>query len=216
MHPLTSRQPKSLVTLAGKPMIDHVLDRLALEGIRCIVVNTHHFGNQLESHLAGRKGVVLSTEPELLETGGGVKRALRYFAGDAFFVLNCDVAWIEGSTPALEQLAARWVGSKMDALLMLYPIKDVVTYHGNGDYDLDEQGRAHRCKPGNKANYLFAGIQILHPRLFDNTPEGPFSLNLLYDAAEQAGRLYAMIHDGRWFHVGSPEELRVAEQKMLE
>ena len=216
MQSLTSRKPKPLVNFAGRPLIDHVLDRLLMSGICRVVVNTHHFGNQLESYLAERADVVISLEPKLLETGGGVKRALSHFEEDAFYVLNCDVVWIERSEPALKQLATRWTDSEMDALLLLFPTKGVAGYCGSGDYNLDDRGRAFRCKSGEKAKYLFAGIQILHPRLFDDAPEGPFSLNLLYDVAERAGRLYATIYDGRWFHVGTPEELRVAELEILE
>jgi MurNAc alpha-1-phosphate uridylyltransferase len=215
MRPLTDKRPKPLVTLAGRALIDHGLDRLATVDVHSVIVNTHHLGGQLANHLAHRPEVVLSQESELLETGGGVKHALGYFGSDAFLVLNCDAVWLDATVPALARLMGGWRDTEMDALLLLYPAGEVATYSGEGDYDIDSDGRAQRRHSGRTAPYLFAGLQVLHPRLFAGSPDEPFSLNLLYDAAERSGRLYAMIHDGRWFHVGTPDELRYAEQELL-
>ncbi len=215
MRPLTDRRPKPLVKLAGRALIDHALDQLTAVGVRSVVVNAHHLGDQLERHLDSRSGVVLSQESELLETGGGVKHALGYFGNEAFLVLNCDAVWLDGTAPVLAQLMAGWLDAEMDALLLLYPASEVPTHRGKGDYDVDADNHAYRLQPGQTAPYLFTGIQILHPRLFEGAPDQPFSLNLLYDAAERAGRLYAKIHDGRWFHVGTPDELSYAERELL-
>ena len=214
MRPLTDTRPKPLVSLAGRALIDHALDRLAAVGVRHVVVNAHQFGDQLEEHLRSRPDVSLSFEPELLETGGGVNQALGHFGNDAFIVLNCDAVWIDGAAPALSQLMDGWRDAEMDALLLLYPVKEVSTHRGDGDYDLDEKGHAQRRQAGQTSPFLFTGLQILHPRLFDGAPVGPYSLNLLYDTAEQARRLCAVVHDGRWFHVGTPDELRYAEQQL--
>ena len=214
MRPLTNNRPKPLVTLAGRPLIDHALDKLAAVGVHRVVVNTHYLGGQLACHLTDRPDVILSPESELLETGGGVKHAIAHFGNDAFLVLNCDAVWLDATVPALARLMAGWSDSEMDALLLLYPAAEVA-HSGEGDYDVESNGRARRRQSGRPAPYLFAGLQILHPRLFDGAPDEPFSLNLLYDAAERAGRLHAMIHDGRWFHVGTPDELRYAEQELL-
>ncbi len=214
MRPLTEKRPKPLVTLAGRPLIDHALGRLEAVGVHTVVVNTHHLGGQLESHLAHRSDVILSQESELLETGGGVKRALGHFGSEAFLALNCDAVWFDAEVPALARLMDGWRDAEMDALLLLYPASKVATHSGEGDYDVGSNGQARRRRSGRTAPFLFAGLQVLHPRLFDGSPDKPFSLNLLYDVAERSGRLYAMIHDGRWFHVGTPDELRYAEQEL--
>ena len=214
MRPLTNTRPKPLVSLSGRALIDHTLERLEAVGVRHVVVNAHHFGDQVEEHLSSRPEVSVSYEPELLETGGGVNQALEYFGNDAFLVLNCDVVWLDGAAPALSQLMDGWRAEEMDALLLLYPVKEASTHRADGDYDLDETGRVQRRKVGQTSPFLFTGLQILHPRLFKDAPVGPYSLNLLYDTAEQASRLYAVVHDGRWFHVGTPDELRYAEQQL--
>ena len=214
MRPLTDLRPKPLVELVGRPLIDHVLERVFEADVSQVVVNTHYLGKQLEHHLRDREGLTLSPESELQETGGGVRNALRHFGQDAFFVVNSDAVWLDGAEPALIRIMAQWSDAKMDALLLLYPVKDVHVYRGAGDYDVDIDGRAQRCRPGKHAQFLFTGIQILHPRLFSRVPDHPFSLNILYDAAEKAGRLYATVHDGKWFHVGTPGELRYAEREL--
>lgn len=218
MRPLTETTPKPLIPVCGKPMLDWALERLAAEGVARVVVNAHHLAARIEAHLAGRAGVAVSVEPEILETGGGVKRALPLLtegAPDApFFVINGDAVWLDGARPALARLAAAWDADAMDALLLLQPTAEADGYDGRGDYHRAADGRARRRAPEETAPYLFAGIQILHPRLFSNAPEGPFSLNRLYDAAEAAGRLAALVHDGRWFHVGTPEALVAAEAEI--
>jgi N-acetyl-alpha-D-muramate 1-phosphate uridylyltransferase len=214
MRPLTDLRPKPLVELAGRPLIDHVLERVFEAGVSQVVVNTHYLGAQLEHHLRGRTGLTLSPESALQETGGGVRDALRHFGQDAFLVVNSDAVWLDGEEPALTRIMAQWSDSKMDALLLLYPVKDVHAYHGAGDYDVGPDGRAQRCRAGEQTPFLFTGMQVLHPRLFSHVPDKPFSLNVLYDAAENAGRLYATVHDGKWFHVGTPDELRYAEREL--
>ena len=216
MRPLTDDKPKPLIELAGRTLLDHALDRLVAAGVKRIVVNSHYRAEMIAVHLDGRKEVVLSPEEDLLETGGGVKAALRHLGNDPFFVVNSDAVWGDGPTPALERLATCWADADMDALLLLVatPAIPGVVINDRGDYHLEPDGRARRRAEGEIAPFLFGGIQILHPRLFEAAPDGPFSLNLLYDRAEAAGRLYGMRHDGEWYHVGTPEELAATEAEL--
>lgn len=213
MRPITETIPKPLVPLAGRPLLDHALDRLEEVGVERAVVNTHYLGEQIAAHLAGRARpqVVLSPEVARLETGGGVLRALPHFEGEPFFVVNGDVFWLNGPRPALEMLAAAWGLCQADALLLLHPTIEAFGYRGDGDFMMDPLGRLSRRPERQLAPYLFTGIQILHPRLFRGAPEGGFSLNVLYDRAIEAGRLYGVLHDGKWFHLGTPRDLALAE-----
>ena len=216
MRPLTDDRPKPLVELAGRTLLDRALDRLVAAGVRRIVVNGHYRAEMIAAHLDGRTDIVLSPEEVLLETGGGVKAALAHLGDAPFFVVNSDAVWRDGPTPALERLAGHWSNKRMDALLLLVPTPAI---HGAsisdlGDYHMEPDGTARRRTEGEIAPFLFGGIQILHPRLFEAAPDGPFSLNLLYDRAEAAGRLYGMRHDGEWYHVGTPGELAATEAEL--
>ena len=216
MRPLTDDRPKPLVELAGRTLLDRALDRLVAVGVTRIVVNSHYRAEMIAAHLDGRNDIVLSPEEVLLETGGGVKAALAHLGGDPFFVVNSDAVWRDGPTPTLERLATHWRDASMDALLLLVPTRAIrgATIGALGDYHLEPDGRARRRVKGEIAPFLFGGIQILHPRLFDAAPEGPFSLNLLYDRAEATGRLHGMRHDGDWYHVGTPGELAMTEAEL--
>ena len=213
MRPLTDDRPKPLVKLAGRSLLDRALDSLAAGGISGFVVNSHYRGEMIEAHLKGRDDITLLHEDLLLETGGGVKAALPHLGDDAFFVVNSDAVWRDGSASTIARMAAQWDGAAMDALLLLVPMASITGNMANhpGDYHLEADGRARRRAQGETAPYLFGGIQILHPRLFEDAPDGPFSLNILYDRAQQAGRLRGLRHDGEWYHVGTPEELTAAE-----
>lgn len=207
MRPLTEDRPKPLVELAGRTLLDRALDHLDEAGIAGIVVNTHYRGEMIAAHLAGRPGIVLSPEDELLETGGGIVRALPHLGGGPFVVVNSDAVWSDGQVPALRRLMAQWDDARMDALLLLYPTVACSGILDRGDFHMEPDGRLRRRTEGEVAAFVFTGIQILHARLFDGAPQGPFSLNLLYDRAREAERLYGLRHDGEWFHVGTPEEL---------
>jgi MurNAc alpha-1-phosphate uridylyltransferase len=219
MRPLTETRPKPLVNLMGRPLIDRLLDRLGETGVATAVVNTHYLGEQLEGHLSGRREpeVVISREPETpLDTGGGVARALDTLGAGPFYVLNGDVFWLDGYTPALERLAAAWDPERMDALLLVSKTAEAIGYQGAGDFMVDIEGRARRRQEHEVAPFAFTGIQILHPRLFKYAPEGVFSLNQLYDQAEAGERLFAVPHDGLWFHLSTPEDLDMAEAELTE
>lgn len=213
MRPITDRLPKPLIAIAGRSMLDRCLDALAAAGAREAVVNIHHLAHLVEAHVAGRlrPKVVLSHETKLLETGGGVTKALPLLGPDAFFMANGDILWRDGATPALPALAEAWDDRRMDGLLLLQPVADALGYHGAGDFRLDGDGRLIRRCQGETAPFLFAGLQILHPRLFANAPAGAFSVNLLYDRAIALGRLFGLVHDGGWCHVGTPADIPVAE-----
>jgi len=211
MRPLTDDRPKPMVVLAGRTLLDRALDRLFRAGVRRAVVNTHYKAEVIHRHLAGRTGVLISYEDERLETGGGVLRALPNFGGRPFFVVNSDAVWLDGPVPALSRLAAAWDDVAMDALLLLQPVGAATGYAGSGDYHRAADGTLRRRTPNETAPNLFAGVQILHPRLFAGAPKDAFSLNLLYDKAQAAGRLFGLEHDADWFHVGTPEDLARTE-----
>ena len=216
LRPLTETLPKPLVQVNGEAMLDRILDRLSEAGVRKAVVNLHHLGEVIEDHLKDREApeIVLSPEAEILETGGGVKRALPQLGKEPFFVLNGDVLWLDGRRPALQRLAEVWDGRRMDCLLLLHQSVFAYGYDGRGDFMMDPNGLVRRRREREIAPFVFAGMQILHPKLLDATPEGPFSLNRLYDKAAERGRLYGISHDGEWFHVGTPQDLKTAEAAM--
>jgi MurNAc alpha-1-phosphate uridylyltransferase len=213
LRPITLSRPKPLVEVGGQTMLDGALDRLAEAGVAEAVVNAHHLGHMIEAHLKGRARprIHLSHEEALLETGGGVKKALPLLGEEPFFVVNGDILWRDGKVPALRRLAEAWDGAVMDALLLMQSTASAIGYEGSGDFVMDQLGRLRRRKENEVAPFLFAGLQILAPALFEGTPDGPFSLNLIYDRALAAGRLYGLRHDGTWYHVGTPEDLQRVE-----
>jgi MurNAc alpha-1-phosphate uridylyltransferase len=215
MRPITERLPKPLVPLVGRALIDHVLERFAAAGVTQAVVNVHHLAPLVERHLKGHLAptVALSHEAELLETGGGVLKALPLL-GDFFYVVNSDIYWLDGKTPALLRLAHAFDPERHDALLLLQRTVSAVGYDGPGDFMLDPLGRVRRRGEREVAPHLFAGVQILARRLFAGLAPGKFSLNPLYDRAIAAGRLAAIVHDGEWYHIGTPEGLAVAEARL--
>ena len=215
MQPITDNLPKPLIQVLRKPLIEYNLERLHSAGISSIVVNTHYLPEKIETYLADRGEIQISREVERLETGGGVACALPLLSKQPFYVLNSDVLWTDGPTPALDRLAAAWNGQKMDALLLFYPTPRLLHYSGLGDFHLDTNNLAHRRRENQVAAFIFAGVQILHPRLFADAPCRSFSLNILYDKAEASGRLFAIVHDGDWYHVGTPEELKIVEETMV-
>ena len=214
LRPLTEHTPKPLIEVAGRTMLDRVLDRLGDVRVPHLVVNAHWLGEKIAAHLANRPGVVLSHEDALLDTGGGVARALPLLGAAAFYVCNADTIWLDGAQPALARLADAWDEARMDALLLLHPVAAAIGYDGRGDFAREPDGRLRRRGSAPIAPYVFTGVQMLHPRLFAGAPGGAFSLNLLYDRAREAGRLFGLVHDGEWLHVGTPEALAQAEARL--
>jgi len=215
MRPITDHTPKPLVPLAGRTLLDHAIDRVVAAGVKRVVVNTHYKAEMIEAHLKSRHDVAiaLSHEAELLDTGGGVKKALPML-GEAFFVLNSDVFWLNAKVPALLRLARAWDPARLDALLLMQRTVTALGYDGLGDFTVDPFGHVRRRGEREVAPFLFAGIEILGRRVFADAPEGPFSLNKLWNKAIAAGRLEAMIHDGEWFHVGTPQGLALSEERL--
>ena len=216
MRPLTLRMPKPLVPLAGRTLIDHVLDRLAAAGVKTAIVNVHYLPEQLEAHLAARQDkqpeILVSDERGvLLDTGGGAKKALSLLGHGPFFIHNADSVWSEGATPALSRMLRLWNPAAMDCLLLLAPVATSIGYNAKGDFAMGPDGRLTRRKKSELVPFAFAGVSLCDERLFKDAPEGTFSLNLLWDKALAQGKLYGMRLDGRWMHVGTPEALAEAE-----
>jgi MurNAc alpha-1-phosphate uridylyltransferase len=214
MRPLTATVPKPLIEVAGRALIDHGLDRLDRAGVETAVVNIHYLPRLLSAHLARRRRPEIAVSDEsggLLDTGGGILKALPLLGAEPFYLLNSDSFWIEGARPNLDWLAAGWDGAAMDALLLLAPTVRAIGYAGRGDFRMDPSGRLFRRKEREVVPFAYSGAAILHPRLFDNAPDGAFSLNLLFDRAIAADRLYGVRMDGTWLHVGTPDAIAEAE-----
>lgn len=210
MRPLTNNCPKPLLYVGGATMLDRALDALVEAGVEEVVVNTHYLGHMIEEHLKNRKAprITFSREEKLLDTGGGVKKMLSFFGDEPFYVLNADVLWLNGGgTSTLRQMAAAWDASKMDLMLLLHTTQDLPTYAGKGDYYLADgtDQPVFKQRTDKAANFIFAGPRIVHPRLFEGSPDGAFSFLELFHKAELSNRLYAHRHDGDWHHVGTPE-----------
>ena len=215
MRPLTDAVPKPLVPLAGKPLLDHVLDRLGLAGVERAIVNVHYMADQIEAHLEARTSprIVISDERDLLlDTGGGVSNALWMLGGDAFYIHNSDSVWVEGVEPCLEQMARAWNPDIMDTLLLLAPCEKTLGYDGKGDFDMDAGGLVRRPLEGEGVPFVFTGVSIAHARLFEHSRPGKFSLNILWDRAIKEGRVFGLRHEGIWMHVGTPQAVREAEE----
>lgn len=216
MRPLTDDRPKPLVTVGGKTLIDHSIDRLVAAGVTLVVVNLHYKAAMLQAHLAKRHDVeiLFSDETEmLLDTGGGVVKAMPHFGDQSFFVLNSDSIWIENSTPVLSAMLAAWDETRMDGLLLLADMKTALGYEGTGDFALKPDGHLIRARDaaGGDAVYAYPGVQIAGPRLFADAPQGAFSTNIMWDRAIAQSRLSGTVMDGAWIHVGTPEARDEAE-----
>lgn len=215
MRPLTATTPKPLIEVCDKALIDYGLDALALAGTKEAVVNVHYIADLLEVHVLRRETphIIISDErDELLETGGGTVKGLPHLGDDPFFYLNADSIWIEGVKPNFTILAETWNDETMDALLLLSPTVNAVGFHGTGDFTMDAEGRLARRRENIVAPYAYASAAIFHPRLFKDAPQGKFSLNVLFDRAIEAGRLFGVHMDGIWLHVGTPDAIHDAER----
>lgn len=213
MRPLTASQPKPLVRVAGKPLIDHALDRLEDAGVAKAVVNVHYLADALEAHIVVRAApaVTISDErEELLETGGGMLKALPRLP-DPFFSLNSDNIWLDGPSSAFHDLSNRWNPDEMDALLLVVPHARAVNFSGAGDFHMDPLGRLRRRISGRIAPFIYTGIQLVSHRLMREAPEGAFSTNLLWNRAIEEGRLFGASFTGQWFEVGTPEAIAPTE-----
>lgn len=217
MRPLTATRPKPLVEVAGRPLIDHCLERLRAAGVKKVVVNVHYLANALEAHLNNRfkdLEITISDEREqLLETGGGLVKALPLIDADPFLVVNSDNLWIDGPVDSLRLLASTWDEVRMDALLLLVPLAQAHCHKGQGDFHMGANGALRRRRRGGVAPFVFTGVQMVSKRLLEGAlPEGPFSTNILWDRAIEKGRLFGAVHQGLWFDIGAPPNIRKAEE----
>ena len=215
MRPLTNDRPKPMVKVAGKPLIDHAIDRLVAAGVTTIAVNVHYRAELLKEHLRRRSDGVkihISEETdELLGTGGGVVKAMQYFEEEPFFIHNSDSIWIEGFGHALDRMISRWNPQEMDGLLLMASLVSTIGYEGAGDFMMDSDGRLARLPEARVSPFAFPGVQIVHPRLFANPPKGAFSTNIVWDRAIEMGRLFGIRLDGTWMHIGTAEALAESE-----
>jgi MurNAc alpha-1-phosphate uridylyltransferase len=208
MRPLTNDKPKALVDVCGKPLLAHIMEKLVTFGIIDYIVNTHYKKEVLLEYLETLERVNIhpSIENTILETGGGILKALPLMENKPFIAINCDSLWLDNTPSLLEKLTATWNPDTMDALLALYPLAKMPDFAEQGDFSLNITGQLHR-----RGDYVYMGVQILHPRLFDTAPQGAFSLNVLYNQAIAAGRLYGVVHDGTWFHLSTPHDVTATE-----
>lgn len=209
LRPYTDTMPKPMVPVNGRPILDYTLEKLSNEGVKNVTVNLFYLGDRIKNYLSERQNPTInfSQETELLDTGGGVKNAIDTINGNAFYLINGDAFWTDSNDEsALSSLASKWDPEKMDILLLLQPIERMTLTKGVGDYDLNEDGCAIRCHNKN-GTYMFAGIRITKPEIFEDAPDGAFSFLELMDKAEQAGRLYGLVHKGNWHHISTPEDL---------
>lgn len=219
MRPATADKPKPLVPVLERTLLDRVLDRLAESGIERAVVNVHYMGEQIIEAVAGRQSptVIISDEREkLLDTGGGVAKALPLLGDAPFFVHNSDSIWIEGPEKAIDQMRAFWDAQRMDCLLLLAMTTSSTGYDGRGDFAMDADGLLSRRDEQSVVPFVFTGVSITHPRLFADAPDGSFSMNLLWNKAIADGRLYGMRLEGKWMHVGTPLGVAEAETALGE
>ena len=216
MRPLTAAQPKPMVRVAGKPLIDHALDRLRDAGVARAVVNVHYLADVLEAHVSARalpKVTISDERAQLLETGGGMIKALPQLP-DPFFALNADNIWLDGPNNAFAELSRRWNPDQMDALLLLVPHARAANFNGPGDFHMDALGQLSRRRDGRIAPFIYTGIQLVSHRLLRDAPEGPFSTNILWNRAIAEGRLYGLSFSGLWFEVGTPQAIRPTEEAL--
>jgi N-acetyl-alpha-D-muramate 1-phosphate uridylyltransferase len=220
MRPLTNDRPKPLVTVAGKPLIDYAFDKLRVAGVCKVVVNVHYLPEMMEAYVAaGVEGleIAISDERELLlETGGGLIKALPQIHDDPFYAINSDAIWTDEGDDALTRLAASWDSDTMDALLLLVARDNAHHHKGSGDFSLDGSNRLIRKGNADSAPFIYTGVQLISHRLLRNAPEGPFSTNVLWDRAISEGRAFGLELDGQWFDIGTPEAISPTEKALLD
>jgi MurNAc alpha-1-phosphate uridylyltransferase len=219
MRPLTEHTAKALLPLGGRALLDHVLDRLAAAGVETTVVNAHWRAERVAEHLDARRPpprAVLRREEKLLDTGGAVRAALAdgQLGPQPFYVVNADTFWLDGPRPALARLAEGFDPAKLDGVLLMHRTFQVHADVGRGDFEIDKWGGLRRRGEREVVPYVYTGVQLVSPALFEGAPDGAFSMNLLWDRAIAAGRLRAVVHDGLWFHLSTPTDLTEAESSM--
>jgi len=219
MRPLTERMPKPLVPVAGRALLDHVLDKLGDAGVSETIVNVHYLPDQIIDHVAARARprVTISDERgHVLGTGGGVVKALPLLGQAPFFLVNADTMWIDGVRPNLARLAEAFDPARMDILLLMAPTTSSIGYDGSGDYAMLADGALRKRREHQVVPFVYAGAAIMSPALFANAPKGEFSLTSMFDSASAQERLFGLRLDGVWMHVGTPDAVQAAEEAFLE
>jgi MurNAc alpha-1-phosphate uridylyltransferase len=219
MRPLTDNTPKPLVSVAGRPLLDHVLDRLAGAGVTDAVVNVHYLPDQIINHVATRTAprIIISDErDQVLGTGGGVVKALPLLGDAPFFHVNSDTVWIDGVRSNLARLAETFDPARMDILLLMAPTASSIGYSGRGDYGMLADGTLRKRREHQVVPFVYAGAAILSPSIFAGAPAGEFSLTKMFDRAEEQERLLGLRLDGVWMHVGTPDAIAAAEEAFME
>lgn len=221
LRPITDRMPKPLVPIAGRPMLDYVLDLLADAGIRTAAVNVHHFADQMEAHIASETRIEIRVSDErakLMNSGGGLVKGLTLLdRSAAVLVMNADLFWVgeeAGKPSALKRLSETFDPARMDMLLLCVAPEKTTGHNGKKDFSLGEDGRLARYRDGAPHPVVYAGAFAVHPAFFDDAPFDAFNLNLSFDKAIEAGRLYGMRLDAFWITVGTPEAINAAEAKL--
>jgi MurNAc alpha-1-phosphate uridylyltransferase len=218
LRPITDTLPKPLVEIGGRTLLDHAIDRLEAAGVATIVVNTQYRAEQISAHLAGRETprILISHEEEgALETGGAVVKARDLLGDQPFYTVNGDSFWLDGKVPALKRLAAAFDPDRHDAVLLLQRTATAIGYEGHfGDFMLDQLGRPRWRRESEVAPYLYAGIQLIDPVLFEGLPQTRFSMRVVWNRALERGRLGALVHDGEWYHISTPPGLAEVQQRL--
>lgn len=217
MRPISATTPKPLIRIGKRTLVNRALDRLAAAGVKSVIVNVHYLADLVEHHVLRRNDlkIVISDERDmLLETGGGTKKALANFDGQPFFLINTDTFWIESASSSLSRLEDFWDDTQMDALLLLSPTVNARGFSGHGDFDIDNEGRLSRRCEKKLSAWIYAGVAILNPGIFNDTPEGSFSLNVIFDRAIANKRLFGLSMDGIFVNVGTPAAIGIAEQTL--
>jgi MurNAc alpha-1-phosphate uridylyltransferase len=218
MRPLTDRMPKPLVRVAGRPLLDHVLDKLGAAGVSEAVVNVHYLPDQIIDHVArrARPRVIVSDErKQVLGTGGGVVKALPLLGSAPFFHVNADTLWIDGVRPNLARLAEAFDPARMDVLLLMAPTTSSIGYSGRGDYAMLADGALRKRREHQVVPFVYAGVAVISPALFADAPRGEFSLTRMFDRANEQERLFGLRLDGMWMHVGTPDAVHAVEEAFL-
>jgi len=218
MRPLTDNMPKPLVQVAGRALLDHVLDKLGAAGVSEAIVNVHYLPDQIIDHVGSRKRprVVISDERDkVLGTGGGVVKALPLLGDTPFFHVNADTMWIDGVRPNLTRLAEAFDPTRMDILLLMAPTTSSIGYGGSGDYAMLPDGTLRKRKEHQVVPFVYAGVAVMSPSIFAEAPAGEFSLTKMFDRANAQERLFGLRLDGVWMHVGTPDALQAAEEAFL-
>lgn len=217
MRPLTNTTPKPLIKVADKPLVQYAYDNLRRGNVGRIVVNVHYLAGQVEQWVKGQRdpGLLVSDErKQLLDTGGGVSKALQLMTAQCFYVLNADSFWIDtnDAVPALDNMKLSMKDGAKDFALLLARRENATGYNGKGDFFCDTHGRLERRGIADSAPYVYAGCYLASRAAYRNVPRGAFSANMLWDRAIAEGRAKGIVLDGHWFHVGTPQAIAEVER----